>query len=374
MYRNVFGTELESELVNLKTQDGARVQGTFVWRAEAKPTIGVLSMHPGSHGFRHFSLDGLGEVGLAALRLRSRFAGDDSTLVMEEVMLDIAAGVKFLRDWGCQKVVLFGHSGGGPLMAFYQSQAEDPTVTATPAGGPPDLTQAELPPADALITSGAHLGRHRSLCARIDPAVTDEKDPFATDPDLDMYNSKNGPPYTQEYLSRYRAAQLARLDRITSWVKTKLAELESLNHPVTRDLPFLVWRTEADPLYLDPAIEPNLRTLGNNRGDDTLALNYAPKAQGRFTTLRSWLSQWSYSTANADTLKHIGRVTVPLLVTQGTADRSPMSNARRIYDAAGTADKTLYWAEGATHYYRGQSELLLKTSATIKEWLSARGR
>jgi hypothetical protein len=51
-----------------------------------------------------------------------------------------------------------------------------------------------------------------------------------------------------------------------------------------------------------------------------------------------------------------------------------MSNARRIYDAAGTADKTLYWAEEATHYYRGQSELLLKTSATIKEWLNARGR
>jgi len=373
MYRNVFGTELDNELVDLKTQDGARVQGTFVWRAEAKPTTGVLSMHPGSHGFRHFSLDGLGEVGLAALRLRSRFAGDDSTLIMEEIMLDIAAGVKFLRDWGCQKVVLFGHSGGGPLMAFYQSQAESPNVTATPAGGPPDLTQAELPRADALITSGAHLGRHRSLCTRIDPAVTDERDPFATDPDLDMYSSKNGPPYTQEFLSRYRAAQLARLDRITSWVKTKLAEFDRLNHPVTRDLPFLVWRTEADPLYLDPAIEPNLRTLGNNRGDNTLALNYAPKAQGRFTTLRSWLSQWSYSTANSDTLRHIARITVPLLVTQGTADRSPMSNAGKIYDAARTKDKTLYWAEGATHYYRGQSELLLKTSTTIKEWLNARG-
>jgi pimeloyl-ACP methyl ester carboxylesterase len=373
MYRNVFGTELDNELVDLKTQDGARVQGTFVWRAEAKPTTGVLSMHPGSHGFRHFSLDGLGEVGLAALRLRSRFAGDDSTLIMEEIMLDIAAGVKFLRDWGCQKVVLFGHSGGGPLMAFYQSQAESPNVTATPAGGPPDLTQAELPRADALITSGAHLGRHRSLCARIDPAVTDERDPFATDPDLDMYNSQNRPPYTQEFLSRYRAAQLARLDRITSWVKTKLAELDRLNHPVTRDLPFLVWRTEADPLYLDPAIEPNLRTLGNNRGDNTLALNYAPKAQGRFTTLRSWLSQWSYSTANPDMLRHIARITAPLLVTQGTADRSPMSNAGKIYDAAGAKDKTLYWAEGATHYYRGQSELLLKTSTTIKEWLNARG-
>jgi len=154
MYRSVFDTELESEIVSLKTQDGARVQGTLVWRGDKRPTTGVLSMHPASHGLRHFSIEGLGEVGLAALRLRSRFAGDDSALIMEEIMLDIAAGVKYLRQWGCDKVVLFGHSGGGPLMSFYQSQAESPTVKSTPAGDPPDLTQAELPAADAIITSG----------------------------------------------------------------------------------------------------------------------------------------------------------------------------------------------------------------------------
>lgn len=373
MYRNISGAELESQLVSLSTQDDARVLGTLVWRGEKQPTTGILSMHPAGHGFRHFSIEGLGEVGYAAMRLRSRFAGDDSALIMEQIMLDIAAGVTFLREWGCKKVVLFGHSGGGPLMAFYQSQVESPMVSATPAGDPPDLIKAILPPADAIITSGAHLGRHRSLAARIDPAVIDENDPFATDPDLDMYDPKNGPPYSQEFLARYRKAQLARVDKITDWVQKKLAEVKKLNHPVTRDLPFLVWRTEADPLYLDLSIEPNLRTQGNNRGDDTFALNYAPKGQGRFTALRSWLSQWSYSTSNADTLRHIARVSVPLLITHGTADRSPMSNARKIYEAATTKDKTLYWAEGANHYYRGQKEILLKTCQTIKEWLQARG-
>jgi len=373
MYRNVFGTELESELVDLRAQDGARVQGTLVWRGSEKPKTGILSMHPASHGFHHFSIEGLAEMGFAALRLRSRFAGDDSVLIMEEIMLDIAAGIKFLRNWGCQKVALFGHSGGGPLMAFHQSQAESPTVTSTPTGDPPDLTKAQLPAADAIITSGAHLGRHRSLLARIDPAVVDESDPFATDPELDMYNSKNGPPYSREFISRYRDGQMARMERITAWARERLDEVKKLNHPMARDLPFIVWRTEADPLYLDLTIESNLRTRGNNRGDDTFALNYAPKAQGRFTTLRSWLSQWSFSTANADTLRHIARVSVPLLITHGTADRSPMSSARMIYEAAGAKDKTIYWAEGATHYYRGQKEILLKTCQTIKEWLHARG-
>ena len=257
-------------------------------------------------------------------------------------------------------------------MAFYQSQAESPTVTCTPAGDPPDLTKAALPAADALITSGAHLGRHRSLLARIDPAVIDEDDPFATDADLDMYH-QNSPPYSAEFMRRYRQGQTLRMEKITAWAQKKLDEVKKLNHPVTRDLPFIVWRTEADPLYRDLTLEPNLRTRGNNRGDDTFALNYAPKAQGRFTTLRSWLSQWSCSTSNADTLRHIGRISAPLLITHGTADRSPMSNARKIYEAAGTKDKTLYWAEGATHYYRGQKEILFKTCQKIKEWLQSRG-
>ena len=373
MYRNVFGTELESELVDLRTEDGAKVQGTLVWRGGERRKTGILSMHPASHGFHHFSIEGLGEVGFAALRLRSRFAGDDSVLIMEEIMLDIAAGVKFLRGWGCRNVALFGHSGGGPLMAIYQSQAESPTVTSTPAGDLPALTRAELPAADAIITSGAHLGRHRSLLARIDPAVVDESDPFATDPDLDMYEAKNGPPYPPEFMSRYRQGQTSRMEKITAWVQKRLDEVKKLNHPVAHDLPFIVWRTEADPLYLDLTLESNLRTRGNNRGDDTFALNYAPKAQGRFTSLRSWLSHWSCSTSNADTLRHIARISVPLLITHGTADRSPMSNARKIYEAAGTGDKTLYWAEGATHYYRGQKEILLKTCQTIKEWLQPRG-
>ncbi|HEY2919253.1 MAG TPA: alpha/beta hydrolase [Candidatus Binatia bacterium] len=373
MYRNVFDTELESELVSLKTQDGARIHGTLVWRGDTRPTTGVLSMHPASHGFRHFSIEGLSEVGLAGLRLRSRFAGNDSTLTMEEVMLDIAAGVKFLREWGCNRVVLFGHSGGGPLMSFYQSQAESPTVKATPAGDPPDLTAAELPPADAIITSGAHLGRHRSLAERIDPSVVHESDPFGVDADLDMFDPKNGPPYSNEFLSRYRNAQAGRIEKITDWAKEELEGLRKRNHPVTRDFPFIVWRTEADPLYLDLSIEPNLRSRGNNRGDDAFALNYAPKAQGRFTSLRSWLSQWGSSTSNADTLRHIARVSVPLLITQGTADRSPISRAKKIFEAAGTKDKSLYWAEGATHYYRGQKEILLKTCQHIFAWLRARG-
>ena len=46
-----------------------------------------------------------------------------------------------------EKVVLAGWSGGGSLSLYYQSQAERPTVEATPAGDPVDLRGAKLSPA-----------------------------------------------------------------------------------------------------------------------------------------------------------------------------------------------------------------------------------
>ena len=70
----------------------------------------------------------------------TRYIGNDSTLLMENCVLDIGAAIGFLRERGYEKVILVGNSGGGGLTAFYQSQAESPTITQTPAGDPPDLT------------------------------------------------------------------------------------------------------------------------------------------------------------------------------------------------------------------------------------------
>lgn len=363
---------IRQEVWTLRTQDGVGIEGMLVWRPDRAPRTAVLSMHPTAHGVQHYELEPFAEQGFGAMRLKSRYAGDESTLIMENIVLDIAAGVEFLHERGFRHVVLYGHSGGGPIMAFYQSQAENPSVTCTPAGDPPDLTRARLTPAEALITHGAHLGRHRSMTARLDPAVIDERDPFATDPDLDMYNPRNGPPYSQEFRERYARAQVERSQRITGWVRRMLAEIEARNHPGIRDLPFIVYRTEAALSYLDLSIDPSDRPRGSNRDDDTFASNYAVKAQGRFCSLRSWLSQWSLE-SNADMLAHIARVSVPLLVMHGTADRSLLSNARAIHETATTRDKRIEFVPGGTHWYRGQPEILERAVATMADWLRERG-
>ncbi len=68
--------------------------------------------------------------------------------------------------------------------------------------------------------------------------------------ELDIYDPRNcdQPPYLPEYVARYRAAQLARMRRITSWAKAKLQELKERD---TGELerPFIVHRTLANPRF-----------------------------------------------------------------------------------------------------------------------------
>jgi pimeloyl-ACP methyl ester carboxylesterase len=335
-------------------------------------------MHPDGSGLKHFELEPLARAGFAALRLKSRFAGNNVTMIMEEIMLDIAGGVKFLRERGCEKVALFGHSGGGPLMAFYQSQAESPTVVSTPAGDPPDLTKAELPKADAIIITNSHLGRHVEFTQRIDPSVTDESDPFSIDPSLDMYDPNNyeardgGVVYSSDFLEKYREAQKSRCDRIGDRARAKLREIRERAHQGVHDMPFLLYRTMANPRFLDRVnFKSGMRT-GTLWGDP-YALNYTAQRgrEGPFVTLKSWFSHLYYATANADTLRHIARVGAPLLVVGGTADYGgDISGA--VYEAAPTADKQLKYVEGASHWFESHSDHLNQAMSVTANWLRER--
>ena len=81
---------------------------------------------------------------------------------MEKVVYDLGQYVRHAREvLGYYKVVLVGWSGGGSLSLFYQAQAEQPTITATPAGDPCDLTQAGLQPADGIVFIAVGITRNR---------------------------------------------------------------------------------------------------------------------------------------------------------------------------------------------------------------------
>ena len=200
-------------------QSGVARRAGLLWctrhRASGKADTAMVVIHPSSNFMGHYGLAPLAENGVDAIGMTTRYIGNEAALLLEDCVLDIGSVVRHLRTEGYRRVVLVGNSGGGGLVSLYQEQAEHPTITGTPAGGGPDLTRADLPAADALILLMAHPGRNIVLTEKLDPAILDEHDPFKRDPALDMFNPENGPPYSTGFLARYRAAQVARNERIT---------------------------------------------------------------------------------------------------------------------------------------------------------------
>ena len=340
------------ELLALTAEDGAGVDGAFYLRSGAPPSTALVLMHPTVSFLQHYALIPLAGRGYGALGLNSRFAGNEAQLLMEQVVLDLAAGVAELREQGFEHVVLVGNSGGGALAAFYQAQAEKPVPG--------------LPRADALIILNAHRGRPQVLTAWLDPSVTDESDPLSVDPALDMFERRNGPPYRPDFVERYRAAQKARNLRVTAWARERL---ESAG-----DQAFVVHRTAADLRFLDLTLDPSDRVVGTYWGPDVRAANYAAGGLGRFSTVRSWLSQWGLDTSPVAAEPSLARCHAPMLFIQGTADRGIFpSDAQALFEAAGAEDKQLRWIPGGSHYFLGQPDLQREVYDLIEGWLTARG-
>ncbi len=346
-----------------------------LWATVVRPRsdqreLAVLLIHPTSNFMGHYAQEPLASRGIAAVGMATRYMGNDTALLMENCVLDIGAVVRYLKDTeGYKRVVLVGNSGGGGLVALYQSQAEKPTLTSTPAGDGPDLTKADLPAADGLIMLMAHPGRASTYTEWLDPAITDETDPYTRDPSLDLFNPENGPPYSAEFLERYRAAQLARNRKITAWVRQRIDDAAATGRPQFADLPFAIHGTCADPRFVDLSIDPSDREAGTLWGDTPVA-NYIPATLGHFSSSRSWLSQWSIDDSECNAVRHLPAVSVPVLVVYGTADSAALPHhAQEFYDAAPAGRRKLVALKGATHYFAGQPDHLEHAADEMAAWL-----
>ena len=228
--RDVYGgvaelVVLESHLLRPKAPESSDAGAA---PAATSDTV-LVFMHPIGGGAYLPMMNALARAGHHVIYCNSRFRGTDSALLMEKVVEDLGECIKDAKNrLGYSKVVLAGWSGGGSLSVFYQQQAQHPTVTASPSGDGPDLTKLGLIPADGIMLLAAHISRHGTMTEWLDASILDEADPSKRDPELDLYNpdNPNQPPYSAEFLERYREAQIARNRRITKWVKEKLAELE----------------------------------------------------------------------------------------------------------------------------------------------------
>lgn len=153
-----------------------------------------------------------------------------------------------------------------------------------------------MPVPDGVVFLAAHPGQGEVMLHGIDPSVIDEADPLAADPELDLFDPRNGfrePPesssYTPEFLARYRAAQRERMIRLDNLARHWVARREDARarFKETGDVAdrraalaprFLtVNRTEADPRYVDLSLDPNDRPYGSLHGPYPHLTNYGTR-------------------------------------------------------------------------------------------------
>jgi len=350
-----------TKVMSVKTADDAAASG-ILHTVEGATTV-VTLMHPRQDLSRQYLVPILLEAGFAVWTQGSRTVGNDLTLIHEEAVLDAAAGFARLRDWGFERVVACGPSGGAALYAFYTQQASlapECRIRVTPGGKPIPLDKAPIPVPDGVIFLAPHPGQGELLLGCIDGAVADENDPLSTVPELDMFNPANGfrePPessaYSADFLARYRESQRARVARIDAHARHLIAErvgakkrFASSNRTEDRRASIMskvipVYRTDADPRTVDLSLDPSDRPYGSIHGRRPDLVNFGVTGFGRLTTADAWLSTWSGLSSNAGFVRCAPRVRIPSLLIEYTGDQATFpSVARDMFAAIGAADKT----------------------------------
>lgn len=343
-------------------------RGAYCRPSARSPRIAIIAAHYNLDFSHHYLAPLLAARGFGFLGWNTRFCGREAYFLLDRALVDIGLGVRWLRDHGAEVVVLLGNSGGGSLMAAYQAQAHAPVVRAA-RGARLAAGIDRLPPGDLYVSLAAHPGRPEVLTSWLDPSVLDERDPALTEPSLDMYDACNGPPFPEDFVERYRAAQRARNQRVTEWCRRELERMQNAGFP---DRLFTLQRTWADLRFLDPALDPNERSVPACYLGDPARANRGIDGIATVSSLRTWLAMWSLEESQCRSADYLPQLRTPSLVVQAGADCGVFpSDAQAILAGLGSHDKQLVQVAG-DHYFQTPATARQELAELIAGWIAER--
>ena len=353
--------------------------------AGPSPHVGIVIMHRTGNSMGHIAARELSKRGFLVLGMNARFENNEAAVHWEDIALDVKSGVGFLKKQpGITKVILLGHSGGGPTMSFYQAVAENGPSYCQGANKLVECTNsvAGLPRADGVVLLDSNSGNAVNTLRDINPAILNESDPRQIDPSIDPFRVENGfradgAVYTEQFRKRYFRAQAERMNRLIAAALDEQRRMKEGKGIYRDDDLFLIPRgagadlTDLDVSFRHATVKP--QKLLRNDGSivtqivesvrRTEAASAEPNSSftngARLLTLRSFLSANAirstdsldtvdWCSSNTSTPCALRSISVPILIAAMGAHFLIRDNEIH-YEMAASKDKDFIVVEGANH-------------------------
>ena len=238
-------------------------QGLY-WIPSSGPIspIAFLAIHRTADFLSHASTQELPKRGFSVLGMNSRFKNNEASVNWELIALDVRAGVRFLRSQpGITKVILIGHSGGGPTTSYYQAVATNGTAYCKPSPLQQKLSECSdsqlsgfLPTdrADGIAFLDAHPGNTVNVLRSLNAAVKKEGNPNSPlNEKLNPFNTANGfnpdgdSVYSKKFVDKYTDEQSNRMNDLIDLALQMRADIAAGNSLPTGDDAFVAYRESA---------------------------------------------------------------------------------------------------------------------------------
>jgi hypothetical protein len=360
------------------------------------PHIAFLIAHRTGNNLGNIACQELAKRGFAALCFNTRYVNNELAVQWENIALDVKAAVDYAHTVpGITKVILLGHSGGAPLMTYYQAVAENGVAYCR---GTDKLAQcgnnvAGMKPADGILLDEGHAGDGIQALTGINPslAMVDGK-PKLVDPSVDPFDPANGynpngaSHYSPEFRTRYYAAQSRVMNAQIAGVHAfqegiKNGEGRFPDNDIVL-VPFSAERGAARLSELDPSVPEYMSTSKpekflKNDGTivkeivhsiepphpDRIKTNRSFEIGTKVLTIKSYLSTNAIKSSNSfdgvdwcsvnnSTMCAIGQIKAPTLIVAMGAYHL-LADEERIFEKSAAADKDYIVIEGATLGYTG---------------------